>query len=105
MLDLVLCVFAVSYISTMYIIRFGALVKKFILPLKMQLCLLIFIADSILLLCSIFIMFLQSVLSNGFLFALVWDPVENSYINPNEYKATRIDFNKERGKVRAKKSL
>ena len=41
----------------------------------------------------------QSVLSNGFLFALVWDPVENSYINPNEYKATRIDFNKERGKV------
>ena len=39
-------------------------------------------------------------LSNGFLFALVWDPVENSYINPNEYKATRIDFNKERGKVR-----
>ena len=45
---------------------------------------------------------LQSVLSNGFLFALVWDPVENSYINPNEYKATRIDFNKERGKVRVK---
>ena len=41
----------------------------------------------------------QSVLSNGFIFALVWDPVENSYINPNEYKATRIDFNKERGKV------
>lgn len=40
-----------------------------------------------------------SVLSNGFLYALVWDPVENSYINPNEYKATRIDFNKERGKV------
>merc|ERR1711981_188029 len=40
-----------------------------------------------------------SVLSNGFIFALVWDPVENSYINPNEYKATRIDFNKERGKV------
>merc|ERR1711981_101411 len=40
-----------------------------------------------------------SVLSNGFLFALVWDPVENSYINPNEYKWTRIDFNKERGKV------
>ena len=39
-------------------------------------------------------------LSNGFIFALVWDPVENSYINPNEYKATRIDFNKERGKVR-----
>ena len=28
MLDLVLCVFAVSYISTMYIIRFGALVKS-----------------------------------------------------------------------------
>lgn len=47
---------------------------------------------------EIYIIF-QSVLSNGFIFALVWDVVENSYINPCEYKATRIDFNKERGKV------
>ena len=40
----------------------------------------------------------QSVLSNGFAFSLIWNVLENGYLDP--HAMTRIDFHKERGKVR-----
>lgn len=36
-------------------------------------------------------------LSTGFAFSLVWNVLENGYLEP--HANTRIDFNKERGKV------
>lgn len=38
-----------------------------------------------------------SVLSTGFTFCLIWNVLENGYLEP--HANTRIDFNKERGKV------
>ena len=40
----------------------------------------------------------QSVLSTGFAFSLLWNVLENGYLEP--HANTRIDFNRERGKVR-----
>ena len=42
-------------------------------------------------------MYLQSVLSTGFAFCIMWDVMQNAYMEP--HAATRIDFHKERGKV------
>ena len=41
---------------------------------------------------------LQAVLSNGFAFCLMWNVLENGYLEP--HANTRIDFHRERGKVR-----
>ena len=40
---------------------------------------------------------LQAVLSNGFAFCLMWNVLENGYLEP--HANTRIDFHRERGKV------
>ena len=37
-------------------------------------------------------------LSNGFAFCLMWNVLENGYLEP--HANTRIDFHRERGKVR-----
>ena len=44
----------------------------------------------------------MSVLSNGFAFSLIWNVLENGYLDP--HAMTRIDFHKERGKVRIMKA-
>ena len=41
---------------------------------------------------------MQAVLSNGFAFCLMWNVLENGYLEP--HANTRIDFHRERGKVR-----
>jgi len=40
----------------------------------------------------------QSVLSTGFAFCVMWNVLENGYLEP--HANTRIDFTRERGKVR-----
>jgi hypothetical protein len=37
-------------------------------------------------------------MSNGFAFSLVWNVLENGYLEP--HNISRVDFNKERGRVR-----
>ncbi len=37
-------------------------------------------------------------MSNGFAFSLIWNVLENGYLEP--HNVSRIDFNKERGRVR-----
>jgi len=39
-------------------------------------------------------------MSNGFAFNLVWNVLENGYLEP--HNVSRIDFNKERGRVSMK---
>jgi len=37
-------------------------------------------------------------MSNGFSFTLIWNVLENGYLEP--HNVSRVDFNKERGRVR-----
>jgi hypothetical protein len=41
----------------------------------------------------------QAILSNGFAFSLIWNVLENGYLEP--HNVSRVDFNKERGRVRS----
>ena len=41
--------------------------------------------------------FRQAILSNGFTFSIMWNVLENGYLEP--HANTRIDIYKERGKV------
>ena len=41
-----------------------------------------------------------AILSNGFTFCLMWNVLENGYLDP--HAMTRIDFSKERGRVSTK---
>ena len=42
----------------------------------------------------------MAILSNGFTFCLMWNVLENGYLDP--HAMTRIDFSKERGRVSTK---
>ena len=46
----------------------------------------------------IYVIVMKAVLSNGFAFCLMWNVLENGYLEP--HANTRIDFHRERGKVR-----
>ena len=46
----------------------------------------------------IYVIVMKAVLSNGFAFCLMWNVLENGYLEPRAN--TRIDFHRERGKVR-----
>ena len=45
----------------------------------------------------IYVIVMKAVLSNGFAFCLMWNVLENGYLEP--HANTRIDFHRERGKV------